>query len=149
MKRMHHIIKGLLLTSFYSVLATASTNEHGIEVTITGTDGATGQIIAALYDSKDSYMKTSVLELVSPAGGDRNVVLDFGNHGPGDYAVVVIYDKNNNGKLDTGLFRIPTEKVGFSNNAPIRFGPAKWKAAKFSVIDGDVKTNIDLKLKRG
>ena len=33
----------------------------------------------------------------------------------GQYAVSVYQDRNNNGRLDTGLFGIPIEKYGFSN----------------------------------
>jgi len=72
-------------------------------------------------------------------------LLTFENQPPGEYAVTVVYDRNKDGKLNTGLFRIPTEKIGFSNNASRRFGPAKWSAAKFELIDADIQTEISLK----
>lgn len=55
----------------------------------------------------------------------------------GGYAVAVIHDENSNGKLDT-FAGIPKEGYGFSRNAPIRFGPPKFSAARF-VIAGDAE----------
>ena len=52
---------------------------------------------------------------------------------PGDYAVVVIHDDNQNGKLDTGAFGIPKEGYGFSRNAKGRLGPPPFAAARFTL----------------
>ena len=53
----------------------------------------------------------------------------------GGYAVAVIHDENNNAKLDT-FAGIPKEGFGFSRNPPIRFGPPKFAAARFT-LSGD------------
>ena len=135
----------LPVAGLFFLLTSAQAADFNIEVTVTGLEVNKGQVIAALYNSEDTYMKTSVAQLISPPGADDTVVLTFKNQAPGEYAIAVVYDKNKDGKLDTGLFHIPTEKVGFSNDAPIRFGPAKWSAAKFSLTDADLKTQIDLK----
>lgn len=47
----------------------------------------------------------------------------------GTYAVSVIYDEDGNGELNTGLLGIPTEPVGFSNNAAGLFGPPDFAEA--------------------
>ncbi|MFV2090161.1 MAG: DUF2141 domain-containing protein [Pseudomonadales bacterium] len=49
----------------------------------------------------------------------------------GEYAVSAYHDRNSNEKLDTGLFRIPKEPLGTSNDAKIRFGPPRYTDAKF------------------
>jgi uncharacterized protein (DUF2141 family) len=51
---------------------------------------------------------------------------------PGDYAVQAFHDENNNDRIDTGMFGIPKEGVGFSRDARILFGPPKWRDAVFS-----------------
>ena len=51
---------------------------------------------------------------------------------PGDYALAVIHDENGNGKLDT-FAGIPREGYGFSRNAPVRFGPPRFAAARFTL----------------
>lgn len=50
----------------------------------------------------------------------------------GTYAVACFHDENKNGKLDTGLFGIPTEGTVASNNAKGFMGPPSFKDAKFS-----------------
>ena len=55
----------------------------------------------------------------------------------GDYAIAVIHDENNNAKLDT-FAGIPKEGFGFSRNPPIRFGPPRFTAARFT-LDSDAE----------
>ena len=52
---------------------------------------------------------------------------------PGTYAVAVHHDEDGDGEMDTGLFGIPSEPHGFSNNARGRFGPPSWRAARVRV----------------
>ena len=56
---------------------------------------------------------------------------------PGDYAVAVIHDENGNARLDT-FAGIPKEGFGFSRNPPIRFGPPRFAAARFTLA-GDAE----------
>lgn len=60
---------------------------------------------------------------------------------PGTYALSVIQDENDNNKIDTALFGIPTEKYGFSNNPKINFGPPNFDECKF-----DLQNNIELNI---
>jgi len=50
----------------------------------------------------------------------------------GTYAVACFHDENDNGKIDTGLFGIPTEGTVVSNHAKGTFGPPKYDDAKFA-----------------
>ena len=56
---------------------------------------------------------------------------------PGDYAVAVIHDENGNARLDT-FAGIPKDGFGFSRNPPIRFGPPRFAAARFTLA-GDAE----------
>ena len=49
----------------------------------------------------------------------------------GEYAVGAMQDENNNGKMDVGLFGIPKEGYGASNDARGFFGPPNYDDAKF------------------
>ena len=51
------------------------------------------------------------------------------------YAVSVIHDQNDNGKLDTNFLGIPQEGFGFSNNPRIFFGPPSFSSASFDSKD--------------
>jgi uncharacterized protein (DUF2141 family) len=50
----------------------------------------------------------------------------------GTYAVACFHDENKNGKLDTGLFGIPTEGTVASNHAKGFMGPPSFDKAKFA-----------------
>ena len=50
---------------------------------------------------------------------------------PGRYAAQAFHDRNGNGKVDRGLFGIPNEGVGFSNDAKIVMAPPKFADAAF------------------
>ncbi|HEY6461459.1 MAG TPA: DUF2141 domain-containing protein, partial [Polyangiaceae bacterium] len=54
----------------------------------------------------------------------------------GIYAVACFHDENGNGKLDTGLFGIPSEGTVVSNEAKGFMGAPKFKDAKFSLPAG-------------
>ena len=63
---------------------------------------------------------------------------------PGDYALAVIHDENGNGKLDT-IVGIPREGYGFSRNAPVRFGPPRFAAARFTVAGAETSERVTMR----
>jgi len=73
------------------------------------------------------------------------VAVVFENLEPGDYAVSVIHDRNNNGKLDTNRLGIPKEGFAFGNNAMGIFGPPSFENAKVSIRDKAVKQILNVK----
>lgn len=60
----------------------------------------------------------------------------------GEYAISVIHDENDNEALDTGLFGIPSEGFGASNNPKIRRGPPRFSEAAFRVEDEGVAVQM-------
>jgi uncharacterized protein (DUF2141 family) len=73
----------------------------------------------------------------------REAVVTFDRLPAGEYAVAAYQDINGNGKLDRNFIGIPKEPVGVSNRAKGRFGPPKWRDAKFQ-LSGDVEKEIVL-----
>ncbi len=133
-----------ILISCVSLLAQEPTAE-GKEITIEtyNADSDEGMVFIALYNKEDHFLKKPVFrESTAIANGKSEVV--FKNILPGVYAVSVYHDENNNGKLDTNFIGVPKEATGTSNNAPARFGPPKWKDAKFEVKNEAIKLKIKL-----
>lgn len=62
----------------------------------------------------------------------QSATCTFGPLGAGVYAVACFHDENGNGKMDTGLFGIPTEGTVVSNNAKGFMGPPSFEKARFS-----------------
>ena len=53
----------------------------------------------------------------------------------GVYAVQAIHDENDNLELDLGFARRPLEGMGFSRDAPMRFGPPRFADAAIELRD--------------
>ena len=62
----------------------------------------------------------------------------------GNYSAYVYHDQNNNGKMDTNLFGIPTERYGASNNPPKRAGRPSLEETRFPVNDREIAIDIQL-----
>lgn len=64
---------------------------------------------------------------------------------PGVWAVQAYHDENDNEEVDRDALGIPTEGIGFSNNAPFRFGPPSYHDAKIQL--GTEGGKISLRLR--
>jgi len=124
--------------------AFAAEDKFLVDVIVTGAEPGIGQVLVSLFDSSENYLKVPLLEAKAEVDGEGEAFVSLGERAPGEYAVVVVYDKNGNGKLDTGIFRIPKEKIGYSNNANGKLGPAKWNDTRFMVTGSDVIIDIQL-----
>ena len=104
-----------------------------LTVKVTGAIASTGQAICSVFDSAESYLEEPVLSVTQPVDTAGGAVFVFPGLAPGIYAVSVVYDEDNNGKLNTGFLGIPTELVAMSNNAKGRFGPPSFAKARFDL----------------
>lgn len=107
-----------------------------VKLELSGLRGATGNVYIAVYDSDDTWLGDATVQQHKVAIADAldgELVLVELQLPPGEYAVSVYYDRNNNGELDTNFIGIPKEPVALSNNARPKFGPPKYKDAVFTL----------------
>ncbi len=64
---------------------------------------------------------------------------------PGVWAVQAYQDEDGSGKVTRNFFGIPTEGLGFSNDAPFRFGPPKFADAAFRLEPGGGRIRLTLR----
>ena len=76
---------------------------------------------------------------------EHKTQVSFGGLPPGDYALRVFHDENDNGVIDTNWAGIPSEAFGFSNGAMGRFGPPSFDDAKFRIESEAVNMTVRLK----
>ncbi|MEJ2636367.1 MAG: DUF2141 domain-containing protein [Calditrichia bacterium] len=118
---------------------------RGLTVKITGLKNDRGKVMIALCNSEENFssheevFRGAAVEVVN-----KEAQAVFKDIPPGEYAVKVFHDQNENGKMDTNFLGIPREKYGFSNNAKGKFGPPKWKDAKFDFVNPDTTLEIRL-----
>ncbi len=87
--------------------------------------------------------KAFASKVVKIAGNKAS--LTFENVPAGTYAVSVIHDENNNGKLDANMLGIPTEGYGASKNALPSMSMPSFKANAFEVGNQAQKLSIKVK----
>jgi len=64
---------------------------------------------------------------------------------PGIWAVQAYQDEDGSGKVTRNFLGIPTEGLGFSNDAPFRFGPPKFADAAFRLEPGGGRIRLTLR----
>jgi uncharacterized protein (DUF2141 family) len=125
-----------------SVLNTA------LRIEVTGLQSAEGNIYIAVYDSKDTWLgKETVLEqqvVIVEARSEDGLVSTELDLPPGEYALSIYHDTNDNGDLDTNFIGIPKEPVALSNNARPKFGPPKYKDAVFTLGEEPLTQRISM-----
>ncbi len=69
------------------------------------------------------------------------VTLTFENVTPGEYAIMVMHDANDNKRMDMEPNGMPKESYGMTGNA-MPMGPPSFADAKFEVTDKDLDFRI-------
>lgn len=104
-------------------------------ITIVATDFRTndGRLRCFLYDQPDAFPthpdRAYAGALGRLSGGRASCT--FQDVPPGRYAIALHHDQNMDGRVDTGIFGIPTEGLGASNDAHGSMGPPSFEAAAF------------------
>ncbi|MDA3905768.1 MAG: DUF2141 domain-containing protein [Bacteroidales bacterium] len=124
------LIYKLLFNSFYILLLgalfsfkfasfekTKGEPVHSLCIEVDGLRNSQGNVQFALYNKSGSipnekflnYYKIAKAKIINGSSS-----INFENLPDGTYAVNILHDENNNGKIDKG-FLFPKEGVGFSN----------------------------------
>ncbi|MFD1610279.1 DUF2141 domain-containing protein [Sphingomonas tabacisoli] len=134
----------MLLGLAQTLLASAAPPAD-LDLSISGLRSARGLVRICLTRDPDHFPGCSndaqAIKRSVPAG---HTALRFDDLPSGAWAVSLFHDENRNGKLDTVL-GIPREGFGFSRNPPIRFGPPRFSAARFSLTSGETSQSVRLK----
>lgn len=132
----------LIALGFAAVAPLARAGE--LTVTISDIRNANGTLSVAVvnteaaWDSKEAPVAAQRLSPTAP-----ETVLHF-DLPAGTYAVQVMHDENDNGKLDTNFMGVPTEGYGFSNN-PQALRKAYFSEARFDVTEAPATIVVRLR----
>ena len=114
-----------------------------LTIEVASFENTKGVLRVCVTDQKDDFLKSCAFSKIVTVEDDT-VSLKIENIEKGNYAVSVYHDENNSGILETGgVFGIPLEPYGFSNNPNMTFGPSYKK----SVFKMTSDKNISIKLK--
>ena len=124
----------------------ASALSSNLTVMVEGLKGKQGQVCARLFaqsngfpDRQDKAVANQCIKVSKIATGFK-----FDNLVPGSYAVAIFHDANADGKINTGVFGIPSEGLGCSRNPRGLIGPPRFQDAVFLVVGPNNEIKIQL-----
>jgi uncharacterized protein (DUF2141 family) len=140
-KDMKALIFGLALQMTTTISGFSQTR---LEISVEKIRNTTGTVRVGLFASDETFLKKAIDGKVIKA--DNVVTVIFEDLKPGDYAISVIHDENENSELDMNTFGIPKEGFAFGNNSMGLFGPPSFEKAKITIVSGKtVKQTLELK----
>lgn len=117
-------MRKILFSMLISMTATAQ--NPMLKINVKGFESNQGNLMLEVLDSQ----KKSIKRLIQPIA-NKQVSVEIRDLNAGQYSVRVFHDENDNKKLDTGLFGIPKEVWGMSNNVKAIMGPPDFKESLF------------------
>lgn len=115
------------------LLSGAAAAAEGLHVTVSDIRNADGHVLILVSPSNDAWegsgKPAAVARLAAAKGAIEHAFPDLA---PGDYAVQVMHDENDNGDLDSNFLGIPVEGYGFSQN-PNVMRRATFDEARFAL----------------
>ena len=135
----------LLVAGLLTAFATTPIFAAELTVKLHGIRAQTGLVKIAVVGSQDAWdgKAAPVQADGAPAHGE-DATFSFKDLKPGEYAVMITHDENDNGKMDTNVMGMPLEGYGFSNNPQVMRKPT-WDEARFTVTDSDVAIDVELR----
>jgi uncharacterized protein (DUF2141 family) len=123
------LLSALVLAASPSVSAA----DRALLVTISDIRHPGGHLLVSVESSAEGWnaegKSVAVARIAARAG---EVVQRFDDLPPGHYAVQVMHDENDNGKLDSNFLGIPSEGYGFSQNPGV-MRRATFEEARFEL----------------
>ena len=143
MRKLKLLFFVLIMLTLYDGYSQSKKTSLTLTIEVASFENTKGVLRVCVTDQKDDFLKSCAFSKIVTVEDDT-VSLKIENIEKGNYAVSVYHDENNNGNLETGgVFGIPVEPYGFSNNPTMTFGPSFKK----SVFKMTSDKNISIKLK--
>ncbi|GAB3248247.1 DUF2141 domain-containing protein [Larkinella harenae] len=134
----------LLLIALFGSAFSSFRAETKLIVDVQNIKEVKGQLRVGLYKPCDDFpmgCKPIANQIVAVNGSSTRVTFTVP---PGDYAVALFHDVNDNGQMDKKMFGIPKEPYGFSNNYRPRVSGPNFDDCRIQV--GGAGKTISIKL---
>lgn len=118
-----------------------------LEIQINQAKSDKGMIRLLIFSKETGFpdQPTKALKSLSLSPKNKSGILTVSDLPWGKYAISVIHDEDNDGKLTTNAVGYPTEKFGFSNNPKVYFSPPSFEKAAFELKSESKKIEITLR----
>lgn len=136
---------GMALTASGALAVPAQAGD--VVIAVTDLRNTKGVVRACMTTREDIFPKCikdpDSHRIVVPAS--EQLEIRFTGVKPGNYAVALLHDENNNGKADRALGMMPKEGYGFSRDAPVKMAPPKFRDAVFE--QGETTQRMTIKMR--
>jgi uncharacterized protein (DUF2141 family) len=123
----------LLIVATRPQAARSAEGKDGIRVVVKGLRNDRGRVGCSLFNRPDGFPRDRKQQFrglwVTKHQGVAEC--DFVGVSAGKYAVTVLDDTNENGKMDFNFLGLPKKGYGFSNDATATFSPPSFDDASF------------------
>lgn len=130
----------LLAMLLGSVMYGQSVESGKITTTVPNIIGEDGEVLFALY-TEASFMKKEPDFSFKAEIVEGKATANFENVPAGRYSIVVLHDKNGNGRMDFDANGVPQEDYGTSGNS-MTYGPPTWEDSNFEFDGGSRDVEI-------
>ena len=114
-----------------------------IDIHITGVEDDRGHVRVELCTKQTFLTGACPYSAAAPATAGETIVEVQAP--PGEYAIQAYHDDTDSGRVHQNFLGIPKERIGFSNDAPVRLHGPKWDDAAIEV--GNETRNVFLRLR--
>ena len=115
-----------------------------LEIAVNGVKSDQGFIRAAVC-SQAKFLTEDCEYFIDAPAVEGKTILASPDIAPGKYAVQVFHDTTGGGVIHRGLFGIPKEGIGFSNNARLHLHGPKFSEAMVNVPEGTTRIRLRLR----
>jgi uncharacterized protein (DUF2141 family) len=116
----------------HALLLAAAVSGAPLRVTVENIRDDKGHVLVAVCTQAE-FLKPHCSYQGSAPARAGSVTVEVRNVPPGTYAVEAYQDENDNHRLDRNLLGLPTEGIGFSNDARFNFGPPSFSDAQIAL----------------
>jgi uncharacterized protein (DUF2141 family) len=118
-----------------------------IRVAVSAVKGGEGALRVKLVSSGEGFPGSDahvVAKQRLAANGSGAARFVFEGVPYGEYAVVCLHDADDDGELDRSPLGLPSEGLGFSSGARMRFGPPSFEDARFELAAPELELPVEL-----
>ena len=134
----------LLLLLFASFTVISRVTENKLSLSITDLRNNKGHVLISVYkdgvgypEELDKAVRRATLTIIN-----IKATVSFAGLASGNYAIAILHDENDDGKMNTNFLGLPKEGYGFSNNVMGTFGPPTFSKASFQYNANQIKSIV-------
>ena len=134
----------LLLLLFASFTVISRVTENKLSLSITNLRNNKGHVLISVYkdgvgypEELDKAVRRAKLTIIN-----KKATVSFAGLASGNYAIAILHDENDDGKMNTNFLGLPKEGYGFSNNVMGTFGPPTFSKASFQYNANQIKSIV-------